>query len=998
MAWQLIYTSAPRLLEAGRSGFGTVARHRAIHPTLAAALERDSQFDRSAVRGRVVFAHRIITAGGARFHVLSCIRETGADYTGRTNHIAHHLIIDPREVSLLGSAAPSPMDICREMTWRTAWTDAPKWLDASEEISVSQFHPAATPGNDWQAIAGDGRYAGVLRPTTSYALILPPAADALALFAESGTVAASQSWQATFTTCIQPTDDLSEFRWVAVEAVSPVRERTSGGRAVLDLTAPETLPAPPESRSKLFIPAPDKVLPTPSSLAEKSKAKPVGNLFDDQLAVHAPSVQKRDRRKSGLLPYIIALVVLGGAAIYCGMVLFTESPELVAQRTKVREDVNAAFPGTGMETAQTLSQVSKEQLPAALAIARTARESHEALQRQTPLPEINAEQARAKAKAVNLNIPQPIGLIFDLYSTHFEFQQRVEKVRNLAPAASQLEQLSSVWKDVDQSSDAQAKQLRERTMKNIESLWAERLLAVLKTDPHPTNADWFDNQLNSLPASLRESKDAKSANENAKKLIKDWRAVDAAGDDEKKLKELLAEGRSNWPGWLTKKANAKIENKPKQVGIPGPPQNDTPKPENVAATSASKPFEGDLIIVTNPTSPEEWGEFAKELAAGNYELFVKGKPNPLSGAETGNFRFGAGNTAFNFNKKEKSFQATTEGLQRPYQLELRRDRKVVLSSWVPKPGEPFHEMEGGLVRKDNEIKVKDSLGASLCQLAQRRGWALTLASAEFSVAIDGDGKASIAQKVEALKKDIEKQRASLDLMEKIRDGKAFPVNLETAIADMVKYTGDAGFPRPKDDAKIKDQYKEEKEKSNRDKALAENERLRNAVERPSPNDPVSLGFFLQLASNKPLNSDPLEKIGKEIEDKKYALGSEKFDTCIANALAEIRKSEKELNAQTQFKSYSNNKEKQQRERERNEAKRDLDMVQRLEAFLVAIQTLPAIRESAKAEIPKTLQEIDSRLKHPLLHADLPPGEYTISVTPPASANRLPFIRFTISKP
>jgi len=30
MAWQLIYTSAPRLLEAGRSGFGTVARHRAI--------------------------------------------------------------------------------------------------------------------------------------------------------------------------------------------------------------------------------------------------------------------------------------------------------------------------------------------------------------------------------------------------------------------------------------------------------------------------------------------------------------------------------------------------------------------------------------------------------------------------------------------------------------------------------------------------------------------------------------------------------------------------------------------------------------------------------------------------------------------------------------------------------------------------------------------------------------------------------------------------------
>ena len=89
MAWQLIYTSAPRLLEAGRSGFGTVARHRAIHPLLVTTLERDSQFDRAAAAGRVIFAHRILTAAGARCHVLTCIRDAGADYTGRTNHIAH---------------------------------------------------------------------------------------------------------------------------------------------------------------------------------------------------------------------------------------------------------------------------------------------------------------------------------------------------------------------------------------------------------------------------------------------------------------------------------------------------------------------------------------------------------------------------------------------------------------------------------------------------------------------------------------------------------------------------------------------------------------------------------------------------------------------------------------------------------------------------------------------------------------------------------------------
>ena len=73
MAWQLIYTSAPRSLEAGRSGFGTVARHRAISPLLVSAIERASQFSRlpGADAGRVIFCYRIIAIGGGRFHVLS---------------------------------------------------------------------------------------------------------------------------------------------------------------------------------------------------------------------------------------------------------------------------------------------------------------------------------------------------------------------------------------------------------------------------------------------------------------------------------------------------------------------------------------------------------------------------------------------------------------------------------------------------------------------------------------------------------------------------------------------------------------------------------------------------------------------------------------------------------------------------------------------------------------------------------------------------------------
>ena len=71
MPWQLIYTSAPRLLTAGQTGFGTVARHREVPPLVVSAVERATQFARLPGMdvGRVVFSHRVIDAAGARHSV-----------------------------------------------------------------------------------------------------------------------------------------------------------------------------------------------------------------------------------------------------------------------------------------------------------------------------------------------------------------------------------------------------------------------------------------------------------------------------------------------------------------------------------------------------------------------------------------------------------------------------------------------------------------------------------------------------------------------------------------------------------------------------------------------------------------------------------------------------------------------------------------------------------------------------------------------------------------
>ena len=48
MAWQLIFTSAPRTLSAGQSGYGTVARSADLREGLAQRLEQLSYYGHAA--------------------------------------------------------------------------------------------------------------------------------------------------------------------------------------------------------------------------------------------------------------------------------------------------------------------------------------------------------------------------------------------------------------------------------------------------------------------------------------------------------------------------------------------------------------------------------------------------------------------------------------------------------------------------------------------------------------------------------------------------------------------------------------------------------------------------------------------------------------------------------------------------------------------------------------------------------------------------------------
>src|SRR5437016_3195510 len=136
MARQLIYTSAEHGLAAGRSGFCTVARHTDIRERLVAELERLSAFDRPPAGQTlpVIRSHRILTIGSDRYHILSCIQDAGPDYSGRTNHIAHHLICEENELA----AAASPALVLLRFPWRQRWAEPSRYLDDADQVDLTR--------------------------------------------------------------------------------------------------------------------------------------------------------------------------------------------------------------------------------------------------------------------------------------------------------------------------------------------------------------------------------------------------------------------------------------------------------------------------------------------------------------------------------------------------------------------------------------------------------------------------------------------------------------------------------------------------------------------------------------------------------------------------------------------------------------------------------------------------------------------------------------------
>lgn len=235
MPLALVFTSAPRGLAPGRSGYVTVARHEAMPPRLAEQLE--SIGTPHGDPESATFTLRMTEAGGTRWRVLSRFTAGGLDHTLRDNRLAHHLVFREDELASL----PPPADVARRWAgWLDGWQGEPALLPPLR-LDLRPGQPLI-PCSGWREAVGSGAKASWLVSAGGpVARSLSGTVDAavwLRLLAESGALLGPGAWDAAFTTNSAVTGSAG-FAW---------RCQAAGGD--IDLVASRALPPPegPEAR------------------------------------------------------------------------------------------------------------------------------------------------------------------------------------------------------------------------------------------------------------------------------------------------------------------------------------------------------------------------------------------------------------------------------------------------------------------------------------------------------------------------------------------------------------------------------------------------------------------------------------------------------------------------------------------------------------------------------------------------------------------------------
>jgi hypothetical protein len=357
MAYELIYTSAQQGLRAGSRGFCTVAHTEGMPSALIQLAESLSGYrhlyqphDPLHARNPVAYSHYAIAAGGEDLSVLSRVAACGTDYSGRTNKLAHHVILPTRERLDDGPAAI----MLAPSFFVTEWSRAPQVLPAGRAVTASPM--PSFQATAWAAACGDAGWAGVLAGSwlegggEDVYIIFNPAQQLLPLIAEAiHLLPPAERWKVTFCTHFTSCPTGTTCRWRCCTSDSEEHRAALGRRRglLIDLSkplgpapdgpltgcartgatpgwmhkpAPRPAP-PPASVARPAAPAP-AARPAPAPVPDKAEPSPSrGRRTKVTIARQAMDsrVPGGGSRHSGLSPAAIGMFVAAAALVIVGI-------------------------------------------------------------------------------------------------------------------------------------------------------------------------------------------------------------------------------------------------------------------------------------------------------------------------------------------------------------------------------------------------------------------------------------------------------------------------------------------------------------------------------------------------------------------------------------------------------------------------------------------------------------------------------------------------------
>ncbi len=251
MSQELFYTSAPRGLQPGSTGFCTVAETRGLSALLRERLEDLSGYrelfpphDPRAGQNPVAWSHSRLTVQGKTVSVLSRVGAAGIDHSQRTNKFAHHVVLDAREQVAAGPAAL----LARPGFLETTWDGQVRSLPTGRPVPAFDVPPAPCVG--WQRATGDAGWAGALveaylnnRPAY---VLYPLGLDPLPLLVEAlALLPPERRWLVTFTTYFTalPSGSACAWRCLPLESPGAAEALRAPGAVVLRLDGSQG-PAP----------------------------------------------------------------------------------------------------------------------------------------------------------------------------------------------------------------------------------------------------------------------------------------------------------------------------------------------------------------------------------------------------------------------------------------------------------------------------------------------------------------------------------------------------------------------------------------------------------------------------------------------------------------------------------------------------------------------------------------------------------------------------------